>query len=82
MRKLLAVAFLLALTCPAFAGNEKGRYVICRLAWLQMTDEPRVAVTTILKKHPHHDAYLTKSKPDGFTVDEWAFMRAGTCRGD
>jgi hypothetical protein len=34
-------------------------------------------VTAILKKHPHYDDYLTKQKPNGFTVDEWAFMRAG-----
>jgi S1/P1 Nuclease len=68
---------LLAFTRPALAWNEHGHYVVCRLAWLQMTDAQRSAVTEILKKHPHYDAYLTKQKPDGFTVDEWAFMRAG-----
>lgn len=78
MRKILiAVVVLLSFTGSAFAWNEKGHLVIYRLAWLQMTDEQRAAVTAILKKHPHYEAYLTKSKPDGFTVDEWAFMRAG-----
>jgi hypothetical protein len=46
------------------------------LAWLQMNDRERAAVIEIFKKHPHYDAYLTKQKPDGFSVDEWAFMRA------
>lgn len=57
--------------------EQKCHLVIWRLAWLQMTDEQRAAVTAILKKHPHYEPYLTKSKPDGFAVDEWAFMRAG-----
>jgi hypothetical protein len=77
MRKVLAVAFLMLTSSPAYCWNEHGHYVVCRLAWLQMTEQQRTAVTAILKKHPHYDAYLTKQKPDGFTVDEWAFMRAG-----
>jgi hypothetical protein len=78
MRKFLAaVAFSLAFASPAAAWSEKGHYVDCRLAWLQMTEPQRAAMTAILKKHPHYDAYLTKQKPDGFTTDEWAFIRAG-----
>jgi hypothetical protein len=77
MKNLLAIGLLMLTASPGFAWNEKGHYVVCRLAWLQMTDPQRAAVTAILKRHPHYDAYLTKSKPNGFAVDEWAFMRAG-----
>jgi len=77
MRKILSVLVVLFFTGPALAWNEKGHYVVCRLAWLQMTDQQRAKVTEILKKHPHYTEYLTKSKPEGFTTDEWAFMRAG-----
>ncbi|HEV8061372.1 MAG TPA: S1/P1 nuclease [Gemmataceae bacterium] len=77
MKRLLATALLLLRTSQAFAWNEKGHLVICRLAWRQLTDEQRAQVTAILKKHPHYEEYLTKGKPDGFSTDEWAFMKAG-----
>jgi hypothetical protein len=79
MRRAIGLATLAAVifTCQANAWNEKGHYVVCRLAWLQMNDQQRAAVTEILKKHPHYDEYLAKKKPDGFTTDEWVFMRAG-----
>ena len=77
MRKLLAIALLMFFASSALARSEKGHYVVCRLAWLQMTDQQRARVTEIRKKHPHYTEYLTKSKPEGFTTDEWAFMRAG-----
>ncbi len=77
MKRILAIVLLVLSAGPVNAWSEKGHYVVCRLAWLQMNDQQRAAVTAILKRHPHYDAYLTKSKPDGFTVDEWAWMRAG-----
>src|ERR1700722_20366274 len=77
MRKIFAVLAILFLAGPANAWNFKGHYVVCRLAWLQMNDAQREAVTAILKKHPPYSEYLVKEKPDGFTVDEWVFMRAG-----
>ena len=79
MRKIFNLVVLVTAlsTGPAFAWNEKGHYVVCRLAWLQMNDQQRAAVTEILKKHPHYTEYQTKAKPEGFTTDEWVFMRAG-----
>ena len=42
MRRLLAALLVQFLfSGPAFAWNEKGHYVVCRLAWLQMTDQQR-----------------------------------------
>jgi hypothetical protein len=74
---LITVLTFSVVASPAQAWNEKGHYVVCRLAWLQMNEQQRAAVTEILKKHPHYDEYLIKGKHDGFTDDEWAFMRAG-----
>jgi hypothetical protein len=79
MRKLLAfVVVLLAASTPAFAWNQKGHLVTGRLAWRQLTEGQRARVVAVLKRHPHHEEYLTARKPDGFTDDEWAFMRAAT----
>lgn len=61
MRKLLAFVLLLLLASEASACNEKGHYVVCRLAWLQMTEAQRDKLTSILQKHPHYDEYLTKN---------------------
>jgi hypothetical protein len=77
MNKAILAATLFLMASPAFAWNEKGHYVVCRLAWLQMTDAQRAAVTAILKKHPHYSDYLAKNRPEGFTEAEWVFMRAG-----
>jgi S1/P1 Nuclease len=51
---------------------------VARLAWNKLTPEQRDKVTAILKKHPHYEEFLIAGKPDGFTGDEWAFMRAAT----
>jgi hypothetical protein len=65
MRKLLAaVLALFVFSGPAHAWNFKGHFVVCRLAWLQMTDQQRAAVTAILKKHPHYDEFLAAKCPD------------------
>jgi hypothetical protein len=78
MRKLLAVALLVALPGPAPAWNAKGHMVSARLAWRQLSEGQRVRVSAILKRHPHYTAYLAAQRPDGFTEDEWAFLRAAT----
>jgi hypothetical protein len=78
MRKTLAVLLLLALPLPAFAWNAKGHMVVARLAWRQLTDGQRLQVSALLKKHPHYAVYLAAQRPEGFTEEEWAFMRAAT----
>ena len=45
MKTLLAVAIVLVLAGPAYAWNENGNYVVCRLAWLQMTTQNRLDVS-------------------------------------
>ena len=78
MKRLFAFVLLLALSAPAFGWNEKGHMVTARLAWQQLTEAQRAKVSAVLKKHPHYEEYLIAKKPDGFTEDEWAFMRAAT----
>src|SRR5207248_11547137 len=76
MRKLLALALLLGLCGPARAWNETGHLVTARLAWRQLTAGQRARVVAVLKQHPHYEEYLAAHRPEGFSEDEWAFMRA------
>jgi hypothetical protein len=78
MKKLLAAVILFALPIPAFAWNEHGHMVAARLAWNQLSADQRSKVIAILKNHPHCGDYLSARKPEGFTEDEWVFMRAAT----
>jgi S1/P1 Nuclease len=76
IRVLLLAAVVLASAGPAMAWNEKGHYVVSRLAWRQLTPEQRATATKLLKAHPHYDEFLSAEKPDGIDVDEWVFWRA------
>jgi hypothetical protein len=78
MKKLTACLLLLALSSTASAWNEKGHLITARLAWRQLTDPQRAQVVAILKKHPHFEEYLATRRPEGFSEDEWVFMRAST----
>jgi len=78
MRQTLSLVVALAVCCPAFAWNDKGHMVTARLAWNKLTQEQRSKVIGILKKHPHYDEFLSVDRPNGFTEDEWVFMRAAT----
>ena len=80
MNRLIASVFafllVLFLCSPAPAWNDHGHLVVARVAWNRLTPEQRAKVTAILKAHPHYEEVLTKQKPDGYNVDQWAFMRA------
>ena len=78
MRKLLVWALLLILPAPALAWNEKGHMVTARLAWRQLTPQQRDQIVAILKQHPHYEEHLAAHRPNGFSEDEWVFMRATT----
>jgi hypothetical protein len=78
MRKVVTLGLLLIVSTPAFAWNDKGHMVAARLAWKKLTEEERSKVLEILKKHPHYVEFLTTKRPDGFSEDEWDFMRAAT----
>jgi hypothetical protein len=78
MNKLLAIIALVALPTQCYAWNEHGHMVVARLAWDQLFADQRAKVVAILKNHPHYTDFLSARKPDGFTEDEWVFMRAAT----
>jgi S1/P1 Nuclease len=78
MKNLVALVVVVVFSTPAFAWNEKGHLVTARLAWRQLTEEQRGKVTALLKKHPHFEEFLIAKKPEGFSEDEWAFMKAAT----
>jgi hypothetical protein len=78
MRNFLVWTLLLLLPTSALAWNEKGHMVTARLAWRQLTEAQRSQVLAILKNHPHYQEYLAANRPEGFSEDEWVFLRATT----
>lgn len=77
-RSLSVVALLCLYTSMACAWNDKGHMVIARLAWKELTEAERAKVVAILKRHPHYQEFHSEKKPDGYTTDEWVFLRAAT----
>ncbi|HZV04416.1 MAG TPA: S1/P1 nuclease [Gemmataceae bacterium] len=78
MKRILAVVAFLVVPSPAYCWNNTGHMVAARLAWLKLDEEQRSKAISILKKHPHYDEFLTTDKPNGFSEDEWVFLRAAT----
>jgi hypothetical protein len=78
MKQLLASALVLVLSAPAFVWNETGHLVTARLVWRQLTEAQRAQISALLKEHPHYEEFLIVRKPEAFTNDEWAFMKAAT----
>lgn len=78
MKKFLAMALLFVASTPLYAWNNTGHMVTARLAWKRLTDAQRIAAVKILKNHPHYAEFLAAKRPDGFTEDEWVFLRAAT----
>jgi hypothetical protein len=74
----LLTTLLFAFTPALQAWNDKGHMVIARLAWKELTEAERAKVVAILQKHPHYQEFLSEKKPDGFTTEEWVFLRAAT----
>src|SRR5215204_4896339 len=60
----------------ALAWNEAGHSAIAMIAWRQLDERQRGQVGELLKHHPHYEKFLTREKPDGVDVNEWAFLRA------
>lgn len=78
MKKLVSAIVLLATAAPGYGWNNTGHMVAARLAWLQLSADQRAQAVTILKRHPHYDEFLAVDKPDGFSEEEWVFLRAAT----
>jgi hypothetical protein len=78
MKKALSVVVLLAVSTPAYSWNNTGHMVAARLAWQKLDADQRSKAIEILKKHPHYDEFLSADRPQGFTEEEWVFLRAAT----
>jgi hypothetical protein len=78
MKKVLSLALLLAASPPAYSWNNTGHMVAARLAWEKLDQDQRSKAIQILKEHPHYDEFLSADRPQGFTEDEWVFLRAAT----
>lgn len=76
--RLLSLLLLFCGITSAEAWNDKGHMVIARLAWKELTPEERAKVYKILQRHPHFQEFLQEKKPDGFSEEEWVFLRAAT----
>ncbi len=72
---MVICVWLLAAT-PLQAWNEKGHWIVAKLAWVKLDPGTRKQVTEILKAHPHYAEYLSADCPDQIPLDEWAFLRA------
>jgi hypothetical protein len=78
MRKALSLVMLFVLTTPAYSWNNTGHMVAARLAWQKLDEAKKNKAIQILKKHPHYEEFLSANRPNGFTEDEWVFLRAAT----
>lgn len=62
----------------ATAWNSTGHMAVALLAWRQLDGAQRQAACQLLRAHPHYKRYLTEKRPEGFSEDEWVFLRAAT----
>jgi hypothetical protein len=78
MKKALSLVLLLVLSTPAYSWNNTGHMVAARLAWQKLDLGQRNKAVKTLQKHPHYEEFLSADRPNGFTEDEWVFLRAAT----
>jgi hypothetical protein len=78
MKKFVSLLLVLVCAAPASAWNDRGHMVVARLAWRKLTEQQRGQVVNILRNHPHYAEFLAANRPEGFSEDEWVFMRAAT----
>ncbi|MBL8822241.1 MAG: S1/P1 nuclease [Planctomycetia bacterium] len=78
----MKIIWLLLMICFPWSvchgWNDKGHLVIARLAWKELTPNERERIVKILQRHPHYEEFLRARKPDGYSEDEWVFLRAAT----
>ncbi len=75
----LLAAVLLTPLRSALAWNYEGHMIVGEIAYQQLDDADKAALTRLLKAHPHYTTYLTIGAPTaGPAQDEMAFVRAAT----
>ena len=75
---VLVLGLFACLPGRASAWSQNGHYAVARLAWQQLDDKQKLAITKILKAHPNYDIYLKVGCPKDMNEGEWAFIKAST----
>ena len=76
MRALCILLLALLLPLPAAAWNSAGHRLIAAVAWDQLDEQTRFAVTELLRQHPDYERWLKNDK-DG-NAGRTAFIEAST----
>lgn len=76
MRALCILLLALLLPLPAAAWNSAGHRLIAAVAWDQLDEQTRFAVTELLRQHPDYERWLKNDK-DG-DAGRTAFIEAST----
>src|SRR5262249_24242977 len=82
MNRRLLIAFCLgmAILPPArlAAWHKHGHMAVARIAWTQLEEKDKVALSKILAAHPHFQIYLQAGRPKAMPEVDWVFVRAAT----
>ena len=78
VKYLVPLLLMFVVTVPAWAWNDKGHMVVARLTWRNLSETERAKAIEILRRHPHYGEYLSADRPEGYSEDEWVFMRAAS----
>jgi S1/P1 Nuclease len=78
MKRTLTLILALFGCAPGFGWNNTGHMVVARLAWEKLGEDQRSQAIDALRKHPHYDEFLSADRPEGYSEEEWVFLRAGT----
>ena len=75
---VLAILVAVGPAIPASAWNDRGHMLVARIAYQQLSPAERAKVIAVLREHPHYRDYMAKTPPEGFSEEEWVFVRAAT----
>lgn len=76
MNRIWLVVFLFLSTPLARAWNHTGHKVVAELAWRDLSDSKRKAISELLRQHPHYALLLANKVPAGVDTNEWVFLNA------
>lgn len=77
VRALCILLLALLLPLPAAAWNSAGHRLIAAVAWDQLDEQTRFAVTELLRQHPDYERWLKNDNKDG-NAGRTAFIEAST----
>jgi hypothetical protein len=72
----IVLAALVLLAPAAHAWNAIGHMAVSKLAYDRLDDSEKTRLFTILKSHPHYDAFLAAGRPAEVSEVEWVILRA------